>query len=98
MSLGVCWRRSCRFRFPDISGDLHAKLEQVDFDTARKTEILRFLHTYSHHDSVAHPAHDLSILSETRAVLEDVLAMMQHTDQPHFERMLKATAGNSFAS
>jgi wobble nucleotide-excising tRNase len=78
------------FRFPNES-DLHAKLEQVEFDSARKTRILRFLHTYSHHDSVAHPAHDLSALSETTAVLKDVLVMMQHVDRGHFDRMVEAT-------
>jgi hypothetical protein len=49
--------------------------------------------TYSHHGSVAQPAHDLSILSETRAVLLDVLEMMRHADCGHYERMLEASVG-----
>jgi wobble nucleotide-excising tRNase len=75
------------FRIPDKPGELFQKLECVDYDSAKKTRILRFLHTYSHFDQVAEPDHDPSVLSETPAILQDVLALIQSCDQRHFESM-----------
>ena len=60
----------------------------MTFDAAKKARILRFLNTHSHHaHAVAEPEHDLSILSETKAVLADVLALIEATDPGHFRGM-----------
>ena len=75
------------FRLPSNSGELHQQLEQVNFDVAKKTRILRFLHTHSHYGQISEPEHDLSVLSETRAILRDVLDLMKVTDPGHFEGM-----------
>lgn len=76
------------FRAPDIPGDLFVRLETVDFDQAKKTRILRFLHTYSHMQQVPEPGHDLSLLSEAPAILKDLLALIRAADVAHYERML----------
>jgi len=49
------------FRYPDCHGDsaLYRALERVNFDSAKKARILRFLHTHSNHGHVAEPEHDL---------------------------------------
>jgi len=75
------------FRVPGKVGDLYKKLEVIQFDAAGKTRILRFLHTYSHHDQIADVGHDPSTLSETPAVLKEVLALIRQCDPSHFESM-----------
>lgn len=77
------------FRFPDVSGELYARLTRVSFDEAKKTRILRFLHTYSHADAIAAPEHDLSLLSEAQPVLLDLLEMMEAVDKGHFDGLVK---------
>jgi wobble nucleotide-excising tRNase len=75
------------FRIPDKPGELFQKLECIDYDAAKKTRILRFLHTYSHFDQVAEPDHDPSVLSETPAILLEVLGLMRACDPAHFKSM-----------
>jgi wobble nucleotide-excising tRNase len=75
------------FRVPDKPGELFQKLEAVPYNTAKKTRILRFLHTYSHFDQVAEPDHDPSVLSETPAILLEVLALINECDSAHFKCM-----------
>ena len=87
------------FRIPDKSGKIFQMLECVDYDAAKKTRILRFLHTYSHFDQVAEPDHDLSVLSETPAILQEVLALIRSCDGQHYQRMeqlvISATTGQA---
>jgi wobble nucleotide-excising tRNase len=80
------------FRFPEMSGDLGPRLERVDFDSAKKTRILRFLNTYSHAGAIADPGHDLSLLAETQPVLRDTLEMMMAVDREHYDGLLKLVA------
>lgn len=75
------------FRIPDKPGELFQKLEAVPYNAAKKTRILRFLHTYSHFDQVAEPDHDPSVLSETPAILQEVLALINECDPDHFKCM-----------
>lgn len=75
------------FRVPDKVGELYQKLQGVEYDSNKKTRILRFLHTYSHFDQVAQPEHDLSVLAETPAVLREVLDFIRHCDPGHFTSM-----------
>lgn len=77
------------YRIPGHSGDLHGKLGDMSGDVAIKTRVLRFLHTFSHGDAVMQPEHDLSILSETQAVLCDVLELVRANDQPHYDAMVE---------
>lgn len=75
------------FRIPDKPGELFQKLECVDYDAAKKTRILRFLHTYSHFDQVTEADHDPSVLSETPAILREVLSLICHCDAGHYKSM-----------
>lgn len=77
------------FRFPDASGDLSPRLERVEFDSSKKTRILRLLNTYSHAGAVGEPEHDLSLLAEVQPVLQDVLEMMKVVDPDHYEGLIK---------
>jgi len=75
------------FRQPSKSGKLRQQLDLVDFDVAKKTRILRFLHTHSHAGQISDPEHDPSILIETKQVLNDLLCLIQKDDDRHFDQM-----------
>ncbi len=76
------------FRQPHISGDLWNKMQGVEFDEAKKTQILRFVHSYSHNDLITEPEHDLSLLSEASSVLTDLLDLIKGQDEAHYHGML----------
>ena len=71
------------FRYPDKTGDLARRFDAVEYDPAKKTRILRLLHTFSHADAIAEPGHDPTILGETRETLIDLLDMMKSLDPAH---------------
>lgn len=75
------------FRQPSKSGELRQQLDVIDFDVAKKTRILRFLHTHSHAGQISDPEHDPSILIETKQVLNDLLCLIQKDDDRHFDQM-----------
>ena len=77
------------FRYPDVGGDLYKRMEQIEFDSGKKTRILRLLHTYSHSDSIADPEHDPTVLSETRPVLREILELIERADPVHFAGMMR---------
>ncbi len=89
-------RRLCEafltFRYPDGPNDISRKMEKVPFDSGKKTRILRFLHTYSHAGSIAEPEHDPSVLSETKAVLCDLLDLIKECDPTHYDGMMRLVA------
>ena len=75
------------FRQPSKSGELRQQLDLIDLDVAKKTRILRFLHTHSHAGQISDPEHDPSILIETKQVLNDLLELIQKDDGRHFDQM-----------
>ncbi len=77
------------FRRPQVGGDLWKKLKEVDFDEAKKTRILGFLHTNSHNDSIAEPEHDPYLLSEAPFVLQYLLELMKSQDDGHYKAMVE---------
>ena len=77
------------FRFPAQAEGLSNQLDNVAFDAAKKSRILRFLHTYSHDGKIAEAEHDLSILAETPQVLKEVLELIASEDAKHYAEMLK---------
>jgi len=83
------------FRFPVWAGDISTQLEKIEFDIAKKVRILRFIHTYSHHGYIPEPEHDPSILAETRAILADVLELIEVADPEHFQGMRELVAPSS---
>ncbi len=62
-------------------------MQGVEYDEAKKTQILRFVHSYSHNDLIAEPEHDLSLLSEASSVLTDLLDLIKEQDEAHYEGM-----------
>lgn len=82
------------FRQPDTSGELWQKLQAVTFDGPKKSRILRFVHTYSHSDAMGEPEHDLSLLGEAKAVLNDLLDLIQSQDAAHFSGMESLASPN----
>ena len=83
------------FRRPSESGGLRQQLDSIDFDVAKKTGILRFLHTHSHADQISDPEHDPSILTETKQVLNDLLCLIQTDDRRHFDEMKELATAES---
>ena len=83
------------FRQPQISGELWKKMEAMNFDQAGKLRILRYVHTYSHSDSIGEPEHDLSLLAESRAVLLDILRFMEIHDPDHVRAMVQISRGSA---
>ncbi len=79
------------FRQPQISGELWKKMEAMDSDQAEKLRILRYVHTYSHSNSIGEPGHDLSLLAESCSVLLDILRFMETHDPEHFRAMEQLT-------
>ena len=77
------------FRRPEISGELWKKLADVEFDSARKLRIIRFLHTHSHGDTIGEPEHDPSILGESGYVLRDLMEVIESEDPQHYHAMVK---------
>lgn len=82
------------FRQPDTSAELWQKLQVVPFDGPKKSRILRFVHTYSHSDAMGEPEHDLSLLGEAKAVLNDLLDLIQSQDAAHFSAMENLASPN----
>jgi wobble nucleotide-excising tRNase len=80
------------FRRPQHAGELHQKLKSITFDEVKKLRILRFLHTHSHADAIGDPEHDPSALGEAQAVLTDLLALIKHEDQTHYDAMVELVA------
>jgi wobble nucleotide-excising tRNase len=76
------------FRRPQHAGKLRQKLQGIDFDETKKLRILRFLHTHSHADAIVDPEHDPFALGEAKAVLTDLLALIQHEDTAHYDAMV----------
>lgn len=76
------------FKLPNFeAGKLEKKLDEIEYDPAKKTRILRFLHVHSHNDQIGAPEHDLSILSETPAILTDLMDLIRTLDPEHYEGM-----------
>ena len=72
------------FRQPDISGGLWKRLNDINFDAAKKIRLLRFVNTYSHADTIGVPQHDPSLLREAKPVLADLLDFIKETRSPAF--------------
>ncbi|MBX3404433.1 MAG: AAA family ATPase [Phycisphaeraceae bacterium] len=78
------------FRVPDLGGHnrLWSQMQTIPFDDVKKSRIYRFLQTHSHRDVVGDGDEDLTLLGESRAVLNDVLAFMRAADDDHVARMI----------
>jgi len=61
----------------------------LNISVAHQTRLSRFLNAYSHKRYIGELEHDISILSETPAIMKDVLAVIQQYDAEHFNEMKK---------
>jgi wobble nucleotide-excising tRNase len=77
------------FRYPGISKNLREKIDRVPLELNKRICILRFVHTYSHDDTIDDPGHDLSLLAETPQVLKEVLELIKAEDGQHYEKMVE---------
>jgi wobble nucleotide-excising tRNase len=85
------------FRVPDRDGPnrLWSQMQTIPFDDARKSRIYRYLQTHAHRDAIGDADEDLTLLGESRAVLNDILAFMRLGDADHVSRMIaKVTTAN----
>jgi len=84
------------FRIPDLVGRnrLWSQIETVEFDPARRSRIYRFMQTHSHRDAVGDADEDMTMLGESRAVLNDVLDFMRAADPEHVSRMVALISAN----
>jgi wobble nucleotide-excising tRNase len=77
------------FKHPKKAGlGLTDLLKETTFDEAKKSRILRFLHTHSHEGSIDDPEHDISILSETPQILRDVIKLIEENDKNHHDELV----------
>jgi len=83
------------FRQPHPAGELSKKLQTVSFDEAKKTRILRFLHTHSHGEALGEPEHDISLLAEAQSILKDLLELIKSLDGTHFTSLEALAIGSS---
>lgn len=77
------------FRQPGNSGELWQKMQNADYDEAKKVRIIRLLHTHSHGDVIGEPEHDPSVLGEAGSVLKDLLDFIAAQDTGHYEAMVQ---------
>jgi wobble nucleotide-excising tRNase len=84
------------FKHPKkASGGFHGMFQEIVFDEAKKSRIVRFLHTHSHDGQIDGLEHDNSILSETPQVLADVLTMIETIDKQHYDELISLMPANS---
>ena len=76
------------FRQPHISNNLSQKIRNVGFDEVKTHRILNFVHAHSHSHAIAEMGHDLSLLGEVRAVLSDLLRLIEKADKEHYDHMV----------
>ena len=71
----------------DKNKSLFSVLDKTELTVAEKTKIDRFLNIYSHLQHVDEQEHDISILSETPAIMRSVLEIIKAEDPTHFAEM-----------
>jgi wobble nucleotide-excising tRNase len=78
------------FRVPGPrSRSLWGQMRIIEFDEGKRARIYRFLQTHSHRDTIGEGDEDLSLLTESRSVLNDLLAFMRAADEDHVSAMEK---------
>ncbi|AYQ27849.1 MULTISPECIES: AAA family ATPase [unclassified Polaromonas] len=77
------------FKVPN-KATLHSRLEAVEFDGPKTTRLIRFLDTHSHAEQIGAGHDEASSLAEAPEILRDMLALMEHCDGGHVQRMKEA--------
>ena len=82
------------FRVPG-QHTLYSRMAAVQCDEAMRSRIYRFVQTHAHRDSVGDSDDDVTILSETKSVLNDIIAFIRAADADHCDQMIAVTTTNS---
>lgn len=83
---------------PNRQGELFHKMENIQYDGAIKTRILRLLNFYSHMAVASEPGHDPTVLSETQDVIRELLEMIKALDENHYNGMVSLISTNTSAT
>ena len=88
------------FRVPDLPGQhqLWRQMQEIQFDDATRSRICRYMQTHAHRDVVGDADEDLTLLGESRALLNDVLDFMRAADAEHVSRMIARVSTPSDAT
>jgi wobble nucleotide-excising tRNase len=79
------------FKVPN-KATLHSRLEAIEFDGPKTTRLIRFLDTHSHAEQIGTGHEEASSLAEAPEILRDMLALMEHCDSGHVQRMKEAVS------
>lgn len=79
------------FRVPQ-KDSLHSRIEAIPCEDTVKSRIYRFVNTHAHKDGIGDQDDDMTILSETKAVLEAILDFMRVADAEHCDRMIECVS------
>ena len=63
-------------------------VKEIDFDDEKKNSILRFLHTYSHKDTIPDPSQEENAISEARYIVKYLMEMIRHLNEDHYKGMV----------
>jgi len=74
---------------------LYNRLDKIDFDDRKKARIYRFIETHSHprYESGVQDF-DMTILGETKDILNDLLDLVEHEDKKHYDFLVKSVTAN----
>jgi len=78
------------FKVP-MKGSIYRKLENIDFDSAKKERIRRFCDAHSHCRVIDEAEQDQVILGEARYVAKDIMDLIKETDEGHYKGMKQLT-------
>jgi wobble nucleotide-excising tRNase len=77
------------FKHPQKAGSgLYALIKELNLDEAKKSRIVRFLNTNSHEGNIDDPEHDMTVLSETPQILQDVMDLIEKCDKDHYNELV----------
>jgi wobble nucleotide-excising tRNase len=76
------------FRVPH-EDSLYSRMQTVPCEETVRSRIYRYVNTHAHKDGIGDQGDDLTILSETKAVLESIIGFMKVADQEHCDRMIE---------
>lgn len=82
------------FRVPGKS-TLYGRMAAIPYDEAKHARIYRFVQTHAHRDAIGDAEDDLTILSETKSVLTDIIEFMRTADGDHCRQLIDITEGRT---
>lgn len=83
------------FRVPGGRGEnsLWMQMQEMRFETGKAARVYRYVQTHAHRNIVGEPDEDLTLLAESRSILNDLLTLMRGCDPDHVSRMISLVTG-----